>query len=100
MKKILVLSSLFALFTIAASAQRGNDLRQQHRIHRGVHTGQLTRAEKFKLNKNQANYRHAKHKAFRDGRLTPMEKRRLFAMKQHNRRETMRYLHNDRKRVF
>lgn len=100
MKKILLLSSLFALFTIAASAQHGSDLRQRERIHHGVHSGQLTRAEKFKLNKSQANYRHAKRKALRDGRLTPMEKRRLYAMKQHNRRETSRYMHNGRKRMF
>lgn len=90
MKKILLLSSLFALFTIAASAQS--------RIHRNVQTSQITPGEKFKIHKNQAQFRHAKRKAMRDGRLTNKEKRRLVAMKRKDRREAFYYKHNNKRR--
>lgn len=100
MKKIFFLGIAFALFTVAASAQTGKPAFQRHRIEQGFKKGQLTRGEKFRLQKNQSRYHHARRNAFRDGRLTSMEKRRLYTMKRHDRREIFRYKHNGRKRIL
>lgn len=100
MKKIFVLSAMLALFIASASAQdRGDRIRQQ-RIERGFDNGQLTRPEKFRLQKNRVQYRVEKRRAGRDGRITPLERRRLSQMKRHDRRETFRYRHNSRRRVI
>jgi hypothetical protein len=100
MKRILFIAVVFTLFTTAASAQRGTDRIQQHRIQNGFQTGQLSRGEKFRLQGDQARYHHAKRKAFCDGRLTPMEKRRLNAMKRHDSRRIYAMKHNSRRRMF
>jgi hypothetical protein len=100
MKKILILGAAFALFTTAASAQYRNDAVQRHRIERGFQSGQLTRGEKFSLQKDRIRYNKAKRKALRDGRLTPMERRRLNALKRHDSRRTYVMKHNNRRRVF
>lgn len=101
MKKIIFLGTLFAFFTITASAQKErNDVRENRRIERGFETGNLTRAEKYRLHKNDQRYRHEKRRTMRDGRITQGEKRRLHKMKAHDRRETYRYRHNGRRRVI
>lgn len=100
MKKIFFLGIIFALFAATASAQKGNDVIQRHPIQRGFETGQLTRGEKFRLQKNQFRYPHEKRRVARDGRITPMEKRRLHKMRVHDRRETFRFKHNPRRRLI
>jgi hypothetical protein len=100
MKKILVLSAILALFIASASAQGPGDRIRHHRIEQGFNNGQLTRPEKFRLQKNQFRYKVEKRRAFRDGRVSPMEKRRLSKMKRHNHREMFRYRHNGRRRVI
>lgn len=99
MKKIFFLGLVFALFTTASFAQQGR-LADHQRIRQGFATGQLSRGEKFKLQKNNHRYHQAKRKAFRDGRVSPMEKRKLHTMKRHDRRETFRFRHNDRRRII
>lgn len=100
MKKIFFLGIAFALFTIAASAQQGRSAMQHQRIEHGFKTGQLNRAERFRLQKNQHRYHQAQRKVLRDGRLAPFEKRRLYTMKRHNSREIFRYRHNGRGRII
>lgn len=100
MKKIFFLGIVFALFAATASAQKGNDVIQRHRIHRGFENHQLTRGEKFRLQRNQSIYRHERRRALRDGKVTPMEKRRLHKARIHNNRQTFRLKHNFRRRVI
>jgi hypothetical protein len=100
MKRILFIAVVFTLFSTAASAQRGKDRIQQHRIQNGFQTGQLSRGEKFRLQNDQVRYHHAKRKAFSDRRLTPMEKRRLNAMRRHDSRRIYAMKHNSRRRMF
>ena len=100
MKKILVLSAVLALFTVAASAQSGRNVRQHHRIDRGFDNGELTRAERARLERNHALYQQERRRALRDGRITPAERRRLEAIKRQNSREIYSYKHNSRKRRF
>ena len=100
MKKILFIAVVLALFTTAASAQRGHDVVTRHRIHNGFHDGQLTRGERFRLQRNQAHFRHERRRALRDGRLTMSERRRLNHIKRHDSRRIYAMKHNTRRRVF
>ena len=100
MKKILFVAVVFALFTTAASAQRGHDVTTHHRIQQGFHSGQLTRGEKARLHRNETAYRHEKRKAYRDGKLTRAEKRRLAHIRKYDSRRIYAMKHNGRHRVF
>jgi hypothetical protein len=100
MKKIFILGVVFALFASAASAQSGHDAIERQRIRGGFETGQLTRGERSRLNREQAHYRHEKRRAGRDGRISPMEKRRLHHMRRHESRRTFYMKHNARRRMF
>ena len=95
MKKLLLLGTVFALFTVAASAQKGRDFRPEKPC---FETHQLTRGERAKIHKNKMEYRHKERRFKRDGRMTHMEKRKLHKMKRHDRRMKHRFYHNDRKR--
>jgi hypothetical protein len=99
MKKLLILSTVFTFFVVVtASAQGPGDRARRANIERGFDRGQLTRPEKFRLQKNHAQYNVEKRRAFRDGRISPSEKRRLHKMSRQNRKETYRAKHNGRRR--
>ena len=100
MKKIFVLGAIFTLLAGAASAQDRGDRVERQRIENGFNRGQLTRPEKFRLQRDEYRYKSEKRRAFRDGRLTPRERRRLNRMRRHERRETFRLRHNGRRRLI
>ncbi|MGN6569542.1 MAG: hypothetical protein ACTHJ0_16405 [Flavipsychrobacter sp.] len=50
---------------------------QQHRIRRGVRTGELTRHETRNLERREAHIQRDKRIAKADGRVTPMERRHI-----------------------
>ena len=100
MKKILFVAVVFALFTTAASAQRGHDVTTHHRIQQGFQSGQLTRGEKARLHRNQTAYRHERRKAYRDGKLSRAEKRRLAHIRKYDSRRIYAMKHNQRHRAF
>jgi hypothetical protein len=100
MKKILLAGVVFALFTTAASAQRGHNTIQEHKIERGFQSGQLTHGEKNRLDKQNDRYNRALRIAMRDGRISPSERRKLNALKRQDNRRTYVYKHNDRRRMF
>jgi hypothetical protein len=100
MKKIFLVGLVLGLFTVAASAQKGREVIRKQRIERGFETHQLTRGEKFRLQRNETRYHHEKRRVMRDGRVTPMERRRLHNMRAHDRRQMFRYRHNPRRRVI
>ena len=100
MKKLFVLGAILTLFIVSASAQGPRDHIRHQRIESGVNRGQLTRPEKFRLQKNQFRYKAERRGAVRDGRVTPLERRRLHTIKRHDRREIFRLKHNGRRRVI
>jgi hypothetical protein len=100
MKKLFVLGAILTLFIVSASAQGPRDRVRRERIERGFDNHQLTRPEKFRLQKNHFQYKHERRRAMRDGRVTPMERKRLHNMKRHDRREIFRLKHNGRRRVL
>lgn len=98
MKKILLAGLVFALFTTVASAQKGHRMIQDHKIERGFQSGQLTRGERMKLEKQNSRYSRALRLAMRDGRITRAERRKLDALRRQDNRRTFAYKHNDRRR--
>ncbi len=100
MKKLFVLGVMFTLLAAAASAQVAGDRIQRQRIERGSNNGQLTRPEKFRLQKDRTRLKVERRRASRDGRINPAERRRLHKMRKHNRRETFRLKHNRRRRLI
>jgi hypothetical protein len=99
MKKLFVLASLFTLLAVSASAQRSGDRIRSQRIERGFNSGQLTRPEKFRLQKDRVRFKSEKRRSLRDGRVDRHERRRLHKMKRHDRREMLRLKHNGRRRL-
>lgn len=100
MKKILFVAVVFALFTTAASAQKGHDVVTHHRVQQGFRNGDLTRGEKARIHKNEAHYRHERRKAHRDGKFTMAERRRLNKMRHYDSRRIYAMKHNGRRRAF
>jgi hypothetical protein len=101
MKKILILGLSVVLFTAAASAQLGPRERvQNHRVTEGFKNGQITRPEKFQLQKDELRYKKERRHSRRDGFVSPRERRKLHNMRRHNRHETFRFKHNRHHRLF
>ena len=99
MKKIIALAIIFSLFAGAASAQIAKADGPRYRTERGFHDRELSRGERAKIHHNEHRYKKAKHKAYRNGKLSRHERKKLHQMRKHDRRQSMRYHHNDRRRV-
>ncbi|HEY6504283.1 MAG TPA: hypothetical protein VIZ28_09940 [Chitinophagaceae bacterium] len=100
MKKLFVLGAILTLFVVSASAQVTSDRVRRERTEKRIDRSQLTRPEKFRLHKNDVRFKAERRRALRDGRVNPSERRRLHNMKRHNRHETYRLKHNNRRRVI
>ena len=98
MKKLFVLAAMVTLLAVSASAQGPGDRVRHQRIERGFNSGQLTRPEKFRLQKDQFRYKAERRRSLRDGRVDRHERRRLHKTKRHDRREMFRLKHNGRRR--
>ena len=101
MKKIITLGLVFVLISAVASAQKepGNNIRR-HRVERDFRHDRINRPERFELRKNEFRYNMAQRNARRDGFVGPMERRRLYKMRRHDRREVYQFRHNGRNRVI
>lgn len=99
MKKIVLLSAIVTIFAFSASAQRAPETSKRGHD-KALHGGRLTRGEKMKLHKNDREYARAKRMALRDGKLTAREKQKLAKMRKHDRKQTVRFKHNSRKRAI
>ena len=100
MKKLFVLGVILTLLSAAASAQDAGDRIHRQRIERGFNNGQLTRPEKFRLQKDRTHIKVERRRAFRDGRINHSERRRLHRMRRHERREMRHFRHNGRRRLI
>ena len=116
MKRPLLISILAALFavtgacTVQAQTQSGSAKRtpvvnhrqktQQRRIVRGVRSGQLTRPEARRLERQQARIQRTKRrdKMMHGGKVTPAEKKHLNRMQNRASRHIYRVKHNKKRR--
>ncbi|WP_289054599.1 hypothetical protein [Carboxylicivirga marina] len=65
---------LFSTLTLANNPTRKRQVNQQIRISNGVATGELTKAEAIKLQKQQVNIKRTKKSAIADGIVTRKER--------------------------
>lgn len=94
MKKLtLTLVTLFLFTSFSAQADRMDrrQLRQQHRIHQGVKSGELTRKEAKRLRKGQRHMKRMEHRMKKDGEVTPQEQARTYAVQD----ETGKFIRRD-----
>lgn len=103
-----VAAAVLALATFAASAQTGaasapgtntpridqRQANQEKRIDQGVASGELTRREARKLNRQQAAINAAEDKAKADGSVTAKERHRLHKAQNHASRDIRRQKHD------
>ena len=94
MKKLLLLGSVFALFTVAASAQKTPEARPEKTP---VETQSLKSGERAGAHRNKAGVKKTEHKFKHDKRH--FEKRKSHKMKRHDRRTKSRFHHRNRKRA-
>lgn len=103
MKKLLILAVLGVagvVFADAALAGRvGNrQVRQHGRIHQGIKSGELTKPEVRRLEREQVRIQKSKRRALSDGALTPKERLRLEKQQDRASKHIYRSKHNDRSR--
>lgn len=112
MKKMpLVAAAVLALTAFAASAQTAasapgtntpridqRQANQEKRIDQGVASGELTRREARKLNREQAAINAAEDKAKADGTVTAKERARLHKAQNHASRDIRRQKHDSQDR--
>jgi hypothetical protein len=106
-RKLIALSVVlsFVFFAGIASAQGGESIHkriatQQHRIDKGVRSGELTRREADMLQGNLNHVRDAYAKARADGVLTPRELRRLNRMLDDNNAMIYKKKHNAIRQLY
>ena len=97
MKKILGLSLILLVLSVAASAQTGL---RKHRAGRNCTRNQITVGERTELRKDALRYKMLQRRSQRDGVVTPIERRRLQKAKAETRRDAFRYRHNARRRLI
>ncbi len=97
MKKIISLSILLLLLSLAASSQTGN---RKYRLRHSFNDGALAQQERMELRRDLVRYRLAEQHARRDGIVSPMERRRLHKIKCKARRDAMRLRRNNQPRVI
>ena len=101
MKKIIALSLILTVLSVAASAQAGPENRVvKSRMERGFSNGKVTRPERRAIGRDLLRYKMMQRRAKKDGRITPLERRRLHRAKCEARRELIRAKHNRRRRVI
>ncbi len=99
---VLLAAALLALTASLASAATPRvdrrEARQRARIHQGVVSGQLTRAEAVRLRAGQRHIQRLERRAKCDGVVTPRERARLERAQNHESRAIARLKHNARTR--
>ncbi len=106
MQKQFILTLSFFLFlgfsaTQAQSKTPGvtkRQINQQKRIAQGVKSGELTKREVIKLEKNAAQLQRQKKKAKADGVVTPKERVKLHRKANSNSRKIYKQKHDPQKR--
>ena len=103
MKKVMSILMVAAFgFVCASSAMAGRiknrQVHQQKRIHKGIHSGELTCQEVKALEKEQRHVQKTKKKVWSDGKLTPGERIRLERQQDKAGKHIYKLKHNGRTR--
>ncbi len=101
MKKLAILTvmmiSLFIPVDMVQAGRAGNrQIKQQKRIHQGLKSGELTRREATRLEREQHRIQKTKQKALKDGELTPEERLRLERQQNQTNQHIYHLKHNEK----
>ncbi|MDY6792698.1 MAG: hypothetical protein SWH54_15660 [Thermodesulfobacteriota bacterium] len=100
MKKIALLISVMPVFFYAtidfvqAGISGNRQIKQQKRIHQGLKSGELTKQEALRLEREQRRIQKTKQKALKDGKLTQKERFRLEHQQDKANKHIYRLKHN------
>lgn len=97
MKKIVTLSLILVLISVAASAQVSV---RKHRPARNCTRNQITVGERAALRQDVLRYKMVQRRSQRDGIVTPVERRKIQRAKAETRRDAFRFRHNPRRRLI
>ena len=95
---VVAMSAVVWVQPIWAGRVGNRQVRQDKRIHQGIHSGELTRGETRRLVRQQHHIQHAKQRAWSDGTLTRKEKAGLELRQDKASADIYRLKHNDRDR--
>ncbi|MBL7726230.1 MAG: hypothetical protein JNM68_01020 [Dinghuibacter sp.] len=102
MKKIIILTAVTCMLVVSASAQIGTDgpgLRDENRRERqGIRSGEITRGEAVRIQKEKRDYRRAVTRAAADGRISPRERVHIKRQDRQLDRTIFRSKHNCKRR--
>ena len=94
---VMMMTSLFISVDMAQAGRTGNrQIKQQKRIHQGMASGELTRKEALRLEREQRRIQKTKQEALNDGELTPEERLRLERQQNRANRHIYRLKHNEK----
>ena len=101
MKKLAILTvmmiALFISVDMAQAGRAGNrQIKQQKRIHQGVKSGELTRKEAIRLEREQRHIKKTKQEALKDDKVTSKERLRLERQQNRANRHIYRLKHNEK----
>jgi uncharacterized membrane protein YebE (DUF533 family) len=108
MNRILIAAGLglIASTSIAQAHDWGTDridrrqARQDYRIHQGVRSGEITRREYWRLEREQAHIRHMERAARSDGYVSPYERARIRDAQHSASRHIARESHDEQRRWY
>lgn len=99
MKASIFLSMLLMTIVGVGTLQAQPNRNQKERIYNGVRTGQLTKAETYRLVKDNREIRNDRLRYKRnDGRISPRERKHLIHERKQASRKIYHYKHNGRVR--
>jgi hypothetical protein len=104
---LIITALMISLFCLSASAQEQQppaktpritqrQINQQARIKQGVQSGELTKGETVRLEKEQGKIRAEKLQAKSDGKITPQERQKIRQDQRKASRHIYRAKHNDK----
>jgi hypothetical protein len=92
---MIIVFSIVCVSPAMAGRVVDRQVNQQKRIHKGVHSGELTGREVWGLEKEQRHVQRLQKKAWSDGVLTPKERVRLEHQQNKANGHIYRLKHND-----
>jgi len=94
---VMMMISLFISVDMAQAGRAGNrQIKQQKRIHQGVKSGELTRKEAIRLEREQRHIKKTKQEALKDDKVTSKERLRLERQQNRANRHIYRLKHNEK----
>jgi len=93
---VMLAFSYVAVDFVQAGRAGNRQVKQQKRIHQGLKSGELTKKEALRLEREQRRIQKTKQEAIKDGELTPKERLRLERQQNQANRHIYRLKHNEK----